>query len=177
MPVETVQSTSGMRNRKEDMPRRSIDLDLMGEEFMLKGRFSDWESGLAFGPDLDRVNVRLAIDATSTSISAEREAADDGKAPNLFGFRSRDIASTGPGCYRATGTFSGLLGDKPMKMNVETPVAHSPLIVVTFAAKKQDFGDGWHSLIANVVPFASEDDGTPTRPAHAWLIAPSLAAA
>ena len=64
-----------------------------------------------------------------------------------------------------------------MKMSVETPVGHSPLIVVTFAAKKQDFGDGWHSLIANVVPFANEEDGVPSRPAHAWLITPNLAAA
>jgi polyisoprenoid-binding protein YceI len=169
--VETLQTTSAVP--RENVPRRAIDLDLMGDDFMLKGRFSDWESGLAFGPDLDRINVRLAIDATSTPDHATSADED----PSLFGFHSREIASTGPGSYRAAGTFTGAVGERPMKINVETPVGHSPLIVVTFAAKKQDFGDGWHSLIANVVPFASEEDGTPTRPAHAWLIAPSLAAA
>ena len=45
--------------------RPSIDLDVGGGDFLLRGRFADWESGLAFGPDLDRVSVRLAIDATS----------------------------------------------------------------------------------------------------------------
>ncbi len=45
--------------------RPSIDLDVGGNDFLLRGKFADWESGLAFGPDLDRVSVRLAIDATS----------------------------------------------------------------------------------------------------------------
>ena len=46
--------------------RRSVNLDVAGDDFMLQGNFSDWESGLAFGPDLDRVRLKLAIDTTST---------------------------------------------------------------------------------------------------------------
>ena len=52
------------------------------------------------------------------------------------------------------------------------------MIVVTFAAKKQDFGDGWHDLIANVVPFGEAGTGDaegPVRSAHAWLLPPQLA--
>jgi hypothetical protein len=48
---------------------------------------------------------------------------------------------------------------------------------VTFSAGKQDFGEGWHDLIANIVPFVRGEDGAPMRSAHAWLTAPVLAAA
>ena len=153
--------------------RRSVDLDIAGDDFMLQGHFSDWESGLAFGPDLDRVRVRLAIDATSTPPGAA-----DG--PSLFAFHGRKIESLGGGRYRVVGTFSGPRGAKAMEMTVESPLGHTALIVVTFSAKKQDFGDGWHDLIANVVPFrdAEEGDGDgPVRAAHAWLVTPPLGAA
>jgi hypothetical protein len=148
--------------------RPSIDLDIVGDDFMLQGHFSDWESGLAFGPDLDRVRVRLAIDATSA-------APADG--PGLFAFHGRKVESLDAGRYRVVGTFSGPRGAKAMEMTVESPVGHTALIVVTFAAKKQDFGDGWHDLIANVVPDVERGDDGPVRMAHAWLRTPSLAAA
>ena len=62
-------------------------------------------------------------------------------------------------------------------MTLDSPLGHTALIVVTFSAKKQDFGDGWHDLIANVVPFVEQSDDGPVRSAHAWLITPPLAAA
>jgi hypothetical protein len=151
-------------------PRRSINLDIAGEDFMLQGLFSDWESGLAYGPDLDRVRVRLAIDATSTP-------ADGAVGPNLFAFHGRKVESLGAGRYRVVGTFSGPRGAKAMEMTLDSPLGHTALIVVTFSAKKQDFGDGWHDLIENVVPFVEQGDDGPVRSAHAWLVAPPLAAA
>ena len=45
-------------------------------------------------------------------------------------------------------------------MTLESPLGHTALIVVTFSAKKQDFGEGWHDLIANVVPFGSRPKAT-----------------
>lgn len=153
--------------------RRSVNLDIAGENFMLQGNFGDWESGLAFGPDLDRVRVRLAIDATST----RAEAAD---APSLFAFHGREVESLGDGRYRVIGTFTGPEGAKALELTVESPLGHTALIVVTFAAKKQDFGEGWHDLIANVVPFREQslgDDEGPVRLAHAWLVTPPVAAA
>jgi hypothetical protein len=153
--------------------RRIVDLDISGEDFMLQGHFSDWESGLAYGPDLDQVRVKLAIDATSTPAGAEQR-------PSLFAFHGRKLQSQGNGKYRAVGTFSGPRGAKAMEMTLESPLGHTALIVVTFAAKKQDFGDGWHDLIANVVPFGEpgpENDDGPVRSAHAWLVTPPIAAA
>jgi hypothetical protein len=148
--------------------RPSVDLDIVGDDFMLRGNFSDWESGLAFGPDLDRVNVRLAIDATS-------DAPADG--PSLFAFHGRKVESVGEGRYRVVGTFSGPRGAKAMELTLESPLGHTALIVMNFAAKKNDFGDGWHDLIANVVPIVEREEAGPVRMAHAWLLTPPLGAA
>jgi len=155
--------------------RRSVNLDLAGDDFMLQGNFSDWESGLAYGPDLDRVRVKLAIDTTST-------LAEDSDRASLFAFHGRESESLGTGRYRVVGTFTGPRGAKAMEMTVESPPGHTALIVVTFAAKKQDFGDGWHDLIANVNvgPLGDqepEDADGPVRSAHAWLLPPPLGAA
>jgi hypothetical protein len=148
--------------------RPSVDLDIAGDDFMLQGNFSDWESGLLFGPDLDRVRVRLAIDATSAAPAT---------GPSLFAFHGRKVESLGGGRYRAVGTFSGPRGAKAMEMTLESPLGHTALIVVNFAAKKQDFGDGWHDLIANVVPYDEKGEDGPVRMARAWLLTPPLAAA
>jgi hypothetical protein len=148
--------------------RPSIDLDIGGNEFLLRGKFADWESGLAYGPDLDRVNVRLAIDATSGVTSGR----------DLFAFYSRDVQPAGNGTYRAVGTFHGARGARPGELTIESPLGHTALIAVNFSATKQDFGEGWRDLIENAGPAAerSPDEG-PTRMAHAWLVAPPLAAA
>ena len=136
---------------------------------MLAGHFSDWESGLSVGPDLDRVNVRLAIDATSPR---EPEAGQ-----SLFSFHSRKVELTGPAAYRAVGTFTGPMGSRALEMAIESPLGHTALVIASFAVQRQEFGEGWHDLIANVVPFVGEGEGAPTRQAHAWLIPPALGAA
>jgi hypothetical protein len=175
VPVHNVcpvdKSTNGEAVTPASSARGGINLDIAGEDFMLQGNFSDWESGLAFGPDLDRVRVRLAIDATSTLAVSSA---------SLFSFHGRKVESLGGGRYRVVGTFSGPRGAKAMEMTVESPLGHTALIVATFAAKKQDFGDRWHDLIANVVPFRDQgpgDDDGPVRQAHAWLVTPHLGAA
>jgi polyisoprenoid-binding protein YceI len=167
--VETV-VINDQRRPESVYPRRGVELDISGDNFLLRGHFTDWESGLAFGPDLDRVNIRLAIDATSASARGTDKR-------TLFAFSSREVESEGRGTYRARGTFTGPLGEQPAEMVVETPGGHTALIVVTFAGKKEDFGEGWHDLIANFVPFVRSDDGAPVRTAHAWLTAPVLGAA
>lgn len=172
-----MQTPADIPRREEDsptaeadrLPRRSVDLDISGGEFMLQGHFSDWESALAVGPDLDHVNVRLAIDATS--------ARDRGPGRSLFSFHSRQVEPTGPASYRAFGTFTGPGGSRATEIAIESPLGHTALIILTFNAKRQDFGTGWHDLIANVVPFVDAEEGVPTRPAHAWLVPPPLGAA
>jgi hypothetical protein len=147
--------------------RPSIELDVGGSDFLLRGKFEDWESGLAFGPDLDRVSVRLAIDATSGVRGG----------PSLFAFHSRNVQAAGNGSYRAVGTFTGARGATSTEVFIENPPGHSALVALTFTAKKEDFGEGWHDLIQNAVPFVPKGDDGPVRSAHAWLLAPDLAAA
>src|SRR3954464_16056262 len=97
------------------VPRPSIDLDIAGEDFMLQGNFSDWESGLAFGPDLDRVRLKLAIDTTST-------LAEHSDRESLFAFHGREVKSLGDGQYRVIGTFTGPRGAKAMEMTIGSPL-------------------------------------------------------
>jgi hypothetical protein len=170
--AETFQSFDAGAALRADQPelgrsRRNIELDIAGSDFLLRGQFEDWESGLAFGPDLDRVSVRLAIDATSGVQSGS----------SLFLFHSRDVKPEGNGSFRAAGTFTGPNGVKPVEMLIENPPGHTALVALTFSATKQDFGDGWHDLIQNEVPFVGRADEGPVRTAHAWLLAPNLATA
>ena len=63
-----------------------------------------------------------------------------------------------------------------MQMQLETPVAHSAMLILSFDARKTDFGRDWTELLSNVVPFGPRADGSPSY-AHAWMTLPDLAAA
>lgn len=148
-----------------------IDLDITGKGLMLSGRFVDWESGVLMGPDLDQLQVRLAIDATSVAGTSD-QATD---AP-LFSFRGRNASPVGKGVYQVQGEFSGAAGEHPLQVQLETLNEHSALFLLSFQADRADFGANWTQLLSNVVPFAPRE-GQPSKPAHAWLTVPSLAAA
>lgn len=157
------------RPASKPAPRREIELDITGGDLFLRGRFSDWESGLSLGPDLDSVALRLAVDTTSPSSALG--------VSSLFAFRSRLVEPLGKGGYTAQGTFTGPAGSKPLDMLIETPLGHSALIVLSFSADKNDFGEGWHDLLQNEAGPPSPAEGEPSRLAHAWLTTPVLAAA
>ena len=149
----------------------AIDLDITGKGLMLTGRFEDWESGVLMGPDLDQLQVRLAIDATSVDFGTNRSA----EAP-LFSFRGRNASPAGKGLYKVDGSFTGAAGEHPLQVQLETLAEHSALFLLSFEATKSDFGPAWTQLLSNIVPFAPRE-GEPTKPAHAWLKVPELAAA
>jgi hypothetical protein len=111
--------------------------------------------------------VRLAIDATSGVTSGT----------DLFAFYSRDVQPMGNSAYRAVGVFRGARGPRQAELFIESPPGHTALIAVNFTATKQDFGEGWRDLIENAVPMGDRSDEGPVRMAHAWLLAPHLAAA
>ena len=70
--------------------------------------------------------------------------------PDLLSFHSREVEAVQGGGFRAVGMLAGAKGKKKTEVSVETPPGHTALVVVSFAAKKQDFGDGWHDLLANI---------------------------
>jgi hypothetical protein len=164
-------ATAATSAARDEASRRSLTLDIAGADLMLRGRFTVWESGLLLGPDLDHAGVRLAVDVTSASGGAPDEA------PPLFSFHSRAVEPAGPGTFRADGVLTGARGPRPLAVTVETPPGHTPLAVISFAADREDFGDGWADLIRNTDPFKEGKEGEPVRLAHAWLTAPVLAAA
>jgi hypothetical protein len=148
-----------------------IDLDITGNGLMLSGRFADWESGVLMGPDLDTLQVRFAIDATS--VAGDADSATD---TPLFSFRGRNASPVGKGVYQVQGEFTGAAGEHPLQVQLETLNEHSALFLLSFQADKADFGAGWTQLLSNVVPFRPRE-GEPSKPAHAWLTVPALAAA
>jgi len=143
---------------------------------MLNGRFQDWDSGVSMGPDLDQLQVRLAIDATSASIGDG--LTDTATHLPLFTFRGRQAAPLSAGVYQVDGELTSATGAHPMQVTVETPIEHSAVFLLSFQARKSDLGPGWTHLLSNVVPFPHRsDDDSPSMPAHAWLTLPTLAAA
>lgn len=166
----------------KSVERPAIDLAITGDELMLSGRFTDWESRVSMGPDLDQLFVRLAIDATSvgnTVGSAPESAASDGASdeqPVLFSFHGRQASLVSSGVYQVTGEFIGPTVTRELQVQLETPVAHSAMLVLSFDARKSDFGRDWTKLLSNVVPFGARADGSPAY-ARAWMTLPDLAAA
>src|SRR6185437_11047543 len=100
----------------------------------LSGRFADWESGVLMGPDLDELQVRFAIDATSAA------GADHASEAPLFSFRGRNASSIGKGVYQVQGEFTGAGGEHPLMVQLETLNEHSALFLLSFQAQKADFG-------------------------------------
>jgi hypothetical protein len=156
----------------EGNARPDIDLEIHGKGLLLSGVFGAWQSRLVLGPDLDDVGVNLFID--STSVRGDREITPHEK---LFSFRSREVVPLGKGQYRVLGDFTGADDEtRPIEVDVETPLGHTPHIVVSFMAEKKDFGERWNSLVENATLFGNnEDEDGPRREAAGWLTVPPVA--
>jgi polyisoprenoid-binding protein YceI len=152
--------------------RPDIDLEIHGKGLLLSGVFGAWQSRLVLGPDLDDVGVNLFIDSTSVRGARELETGE-----KLFSFRSREVVPLGKGQYRVLGDFTGADETRPLEVDVETPLGHTPHIVVSFNAEKKDFGERWSSLVENATLFGKGDDeeSGPRREAAGWLTVPTVA--
>jgi hypothetical protein len=155
--------------------RPDIDLEIHGKGLLLSGVFGAWQSRLVLGPDLDDVGINLFIDSTSVRGTQKIDAPE-----RLFSFRSREVFPLGKGQYRVLGDFTGADETRTLEVDVETPLGHTPHIVVSFNAEKKDFGEGWSSLVENATLFGKDDDGEgngPQREAAGWLTIPTVGAA
>jgi polyisoprenoid-binding protein YceI len=153
--------------------RPAIDLHIHGKGLLLSGTFGGWQSRLVLGPDLDDVGVSLFVDSTSVAAGRDVDTSD-----KLFSFRSRSVESLGRGRYRVIGDFTGADETRELALDVETPLGHTPLIAVSFAAEKKDFGEGYEALVENATLFSDRNDDESPRPeAAAWLVAPEVASA
>jgi polyisoprenoid-binding protein YceI len=160
--------------------RPDIDLEIHGKGLLLSGVFGAWQSRLVLGPDLDDVGVNLFVDSTSVRVDPNVDhKADASAGPPLFSFRSRDVFPLGQGQYRVVGDFTGANVTRPLELDVETPLGHTPHIVLSFTAEKKDFGANWNSLVENATLFGKGDEEGqgPHREAVGWLTTPVVAAA
>ena len=56
------------------------------------------------------------------------------------------------------------------------PLGHTPLIALSFAAERKDFGDGYPALVENATLFGGDEtEEGPKREAAGWLVVPSVA--
>ena len=157
----------------EGNARPDIDLEIHGKGLLLSGVFGAWQSRLVLGPDLDDVGINLFIDSTSARGADKVDTSE-----KLFSFRSREVVPLGKGQYRVRGDFTGADATRPIEVDVETPLGHTPHIVVSFTAEKKDFGDRWSSLVESATLFGkNEDESGPRREAAAWLTVPTVGAA
>lgn len=155
--------------------RPAIDLHIHGKGLMLSGTFAGWQSRLILGPDLDDVGVSLFVDSTSVGAGV---AKDVDKSEKLFSFRSKSVESLGRGRYRVIGDFTGAEPTRELALDVETPLGHTPLIAVSFAAEKKDFGEGYQALVESATLFDAEKEGEGPRPeAAGWLVVPEVGSA
>lgn len=153
-----------------------IELHINGSDLMVNGHFDAWQSRLTMGPDLDKLGLQLAIDATSVGSGL----APDSTTGKLFSFESHNVAAVASGMYRATGQFQGAGSEaaREMELQLEVSTEHTPTFVISFNARKDEFGDGWTRLIESVAPVLPANDiEGPVRAAQAWLTPPELAAA
>jgi polyisoprenoid-binding protein YceI len=163
-----VNEASGLEGRAD------IDLEIHGKGLLLSGVFGAWQSRLIMGPDLDDVGVNLFIDSTSV-----RDTRDVDVGKKLFSFRSRDVVPLGAGQYRVLGDFTNDGETRPLEIAVETPLGHTPHIVLSFAAEKKDFGAHWNNLVENATLFGEdgEREAGPRKEAAGWLTVPTVATA
>jgi polyisoprenoid-binding protein YceI len=160
-------------NERPENVRPDIDLEIHGKGLLLSGVFGAWQSRLVLGPNLDDVGINLFIDSTSARGADKIDTSE-----KLFSFRSREVVPLGKGQYRVLGDFTGADETRPIEVDVETPLGHTPHIVVSFTAEKKDFGDRWSSLVENATLFGkSEDESGPRREAAGWLTVPTVGAA
>jgi polyisoprenoid-binding protein YceI len=154
--------------------RPAIDLHIHGKGLMLSGTFAGWQSRLILGPDLDDVGVSLFVDSTSVGVKPK----DVDTSEKLFSFRSKSVESLGRGRYRVIGDFTGAEPTRELALDVETPLGHTPLIAVSFAAEKKDFGEGYQALVESATLFDAEKEGEGPRPeAAGWLVVPEVGSA
>jgi hypothetical protein len=144
---------------------QTIRLAIAGSELMVNGRFDHWVPVAAEGGGEEGA-VQIFFDVTGTAIS---QPTDD-----LFGFHATEVEKLGPFAYVVKGTITKGDRSEPMEAVVQTPPAHTPFLVITFAVDRKKFPEIWEDLAAVV---ATRDDQNSQIHPRAWLKPPTLATA
>jgi hypothetical protein len=141
-----------------------IRLAITSKDLMVAGRFDHW---LPVAMEGDGAEGAAQIFFDVTGMARNPEDAE------LFSFESTKVKRLGDLAFVATGTLKVGEVERSVEAMVQTPLAHTPFVAITFPLDQAAFPEIWGDLSALVTGRA---DGTQMSP-RAWLKAPTLAAA
>lgn len=147
-----------------------IHVSVAGEDLVLEGRFDHWLPVAMEGTSPDEGAVQLFFDVTGM---APPESVPDA-APDLFSFTATSTTQIGPFAFLAHGVMKHGEAQRGIQAVIQTPAAHTPYFVITFAIDRRRFTEVWDQLQVVVERRA----GTETQMyPRAWLKVPELALA
>lgn len=141
----------------------AIDLAITGEDLMLVGRFDHWKTVALDESSPDDGAAQVLVDVTGTA-----PAGGDA----LFSFASRSVERLSDAAYMARGVMRRGDVEHWTHALVQTPVAHTPFVMITFNVHRPQLGEVWEGLGHHVGVEAAHPEM-----ARAWLRPPVLAAA
>jgi hypothetical protein len=142
-----------------------IRLAIRSKDLMVSGRFDHWVPVAMEGNGAEGA-AQLFFDVTGMSRGPE-----DGE---LFSFESDKVKRLGGLAFVATGTLQQGDVKKTVDAVVQTPMAHTPFLAVTFPLDASIFSEIWTDLSALV---AARTDGNTQMSPRAWLRTPTLGTA
>ncbi len=142
-----------------------IKLDVRSKDLMVSGRFNHWLP-VAMEGDGAEGAAQLFLDVTGMDRRGEED--------ELFSFESTQVKRVGELAFVATGTLRRGDVERKVEAVVQTPIAHTPFLAITFPLDQAAFPDVWGSLSALVG--TRSEAGAQLTP-RAWLRVPVLATA
>jgi hypothetical protein len=142
-----------------------VRLAIRSKELMVAGRFDHWVPVAMEGNGAEGA-AQLFFDVTG--MTSRPEDAE------LFSFESTQVKRVGELAFVATGTLQQGDVERTVDAVVQTPMAHTPFLAITFPVDETVFPDVWSDLsdLVSALP-----DGNSQMGPRAWLRAPTLAAA
>jgi hypothetical protein len=143
--------------------RPALRLSISADDLVLEGRFDSWSPVALDGSTADAAAAQLFLDVTGTA------PAD---ADELFSFRSRSVERLSETAYLARGSMKRGEVEHSTHAVIQTPVGHTPFLMITFNMDRTQQADIWDALSSEV-----KGASDPPATARAWLRPPVLAAA
>jgi hypothetical protein len=145
---------------------RVIRLAINSKELMVAGRFDHWVPVAMEGNGAEGA-AQLFFDVTGMARRADDE--------ELFSFESTEVKRVGDLAFVARGTLRQGETERVVDAVVQTPMAHTPFLAITFPLDQAAFPEIWGDLAALVA--GGRNDGALQITPRAWLRVPALAAA
>jgi hypothetical protein len=145
---------------------RVIRLAINSKELMVAGRFDHWLPVAMEGNGAESA-AQLFFDITGMARRPDDE--------ELFSFEATKVKRAGDLAFIATGTLRQGETERTVEAVIQTPMAHTPFLAITFPLEQSAFPEIWADLAA-LVAGPRPEGGVQMTP-RAWLRVPTLATA